>query len=465
MGADRGQPGDFDAWRELGLDGWGWDEVLPYFLKMERDFDFSGASHGDSGPMPVRRIPRSEWPPFSLAVEEALARRGIGALSDYMTDFGEGVAAVPMNCLPDRRLSAAMAYLTTEVRARPNLTIAANTRVDQIHFRGTRATGVTATNRDTSFAIAADSVVISCGALQSPALLMRSGIGSAGQLKRLGITNIQHLPGVGANLHNHPFVRLACYLPGKAQQPAQNISFLQNWVRFSSGRPGCDENDMHLIPFNKMGWHTLGRHVGALAVSVLRSYSVGRVELGDLDAGTSPIVRFNLLDDERDSERLVAGARFMLELLSDSAVTKIRGPVFAPNMRVVGSLAARTTWNGMKARAIASVLSQPTLRRFLLAPSAIDVDRLLHDEGALRAFVRATALPQFHPLGTCKMGVDTDASAVVDSRGRVHGVQGLRVVDASIFPTMPRGYTHFPTLMAAEKIADAIRHDGAKAAQ
>jgi 5-(hydroxymethyl)furfural/furfural oxidase len=262
--------------------------------------------------------------------------------------------------------------------------------------------------------------------------------------------------GVGANLRNHPCVMLALYLSRHAVQPPDNPWFLQNWLRFSSHHPGCGRNDMHLMPFNKVAWHALGARVGATAITVLQSHSTGRVELASADPAALPKVRFNLLADSRDSERLVAGFRFTLQLLTDPRVATMRRELFLPNPRIVASLARRNRWNALKARAIALTLDHDPLRKIFIGSSSVDPHALLADDERLREFVRMHAHPQLHDCGTCRMGRADDADAVVDGAGRVHGVDALRVVDASIFPTVPRGYPHFIVLMAAEKIADAI---------
>lgn len=461
MGVDRGQPGDYDEWRDLGAQSWGWEGVLPYFKKLERDLDFSDPAalsmHGDSGPMPVRRFPRSRWAPFAAAIGDALQRRGFAYIEDYTADFRDGFSAVPTNCLPDRRVSASMAYLTREVRRRPNLKVLANTNVDRLSIEGKRADGVFVRANRTTRLLRGRQIIVSCGAIQSPALLMRSGIGPGKSLAGLGIEVVHNLPGVGANLQNHPCVAVTAYLPREAAQAADNNSFLQNWLRFSSKHPGCDQNDMHLMPFNKCDWHKLGGRVGAVVVSVLKSYSKGRVELSSADPVTAPKVHFNLLGDSRDDERLVTGLRFVLELLTDPVVMKMRRQMFIPNGRLVVNLSRRNSFNRLKAAAIAAVLDRAPLRDMLLAKSRIDPERLLADEIALRNFVRRYAQPQYHVSGTCRLGSAADAEAVVDSNAWVYGIESLRVVDASIFPIIPRAYTHFVVIMAAEKVADVIK--------
>jgi 5-(hydroxymethyl)furfural/furfural oxidase len=462
MGVDRGQPADYEEWCRLGAEGWSWNEVLPYFKKVERDLDFGGTGapmHGDAGPIPVRRVPKSQLAPFAASIGAALNRRGFACIADYTADFREGLGSAPTNSLPDRRVSAAMGYLTSEVRRRPNLTLLAGTRVERVLLEGARATGVRAEQSGTQTLVRGRHVIAACGAIQSPALLMRSGIGPRAQLAKHGIAIVRDAPGVGANLHNHPYVMLATYLPRAALQAPENPSFLQNWLRYSSRHPGCVENDMHLMTFNKCDWHALGERVGAVVVSALKSYSCGSVELTSRDPAASPKIKFNLLEDPRDEERLVQGLHFVLELLLDPSVMKVHREIFVPDGVLVANLSRRSAWNRIKARAIASVLDRAAARRRLLAKWRIDPAALLSDEPARRSFVRANARLQYHVCGTCRMGRAEDAAAVVDSEGRVHGIAALRVVDASIFPTLPRAYTHFLVLMAAEKIAEGIRSE------
>jgi 5-(hydroxymethyl)furfural/furfural oxidase len=267
------------------------------------------------------------------------------------------------------------------------------------------------------------------------------------------------LCGIGANLQNHPCIFLTTYLPPEAAQVSDNPSLLQNWLRFSSNFPGCAPSDMHLMAFNKLDWHRLGARIGAVVVSVLKSYSKGCVQLSSADPAVAPAVHFNLLSDPRDEERLLAGLRFALQLLTDPDVAGMRRDVFIADPGRVASLSQRNVWNGVKARTIALLLDCALLRRALLATARIDIDRLLINENALRSFLRRRAQLQYHVCGTCRMGQPGDPDAVVDSSGKIHGMRGLRVVDASIFPTIPRGYPHFIVIMTAEKMADAVKSE------
>ena len=463
MGVDRAHPDDFEEWVRLGATGWAWSQVLPYFRKLETDLDFSASAtaavHGDTGPMPVRRLPRATWAPFSAAIATAAERRGYTFIHDYTGDLREGFSAVPTNSLPSQRISAATAYLTKSIRNRPNLCLLSEARIKRINLHGNRALGVEIDFTGGTQRISGHEVILACGALQSPALLMRSGIGPAENLEAVGISVAHHLPGVGTNLQNHPCLTLTTFLSRHAVQARNNRSFLQQWLRYSSGHPGGTSCDMHLMPFNLCDWHALGRRVGAVTVSVMKSVSTGSVELRSADPNFLPSISFNLLADPVDRERLVEGTRFALTLLNDPSVLEMHYELFSPNEKLISALSARTSFNRLRAAAIAALLNCGSIRKPLLARSRIDTHRLLTNPSALQSFVAKNTQPQYHVCGTCRMGSDLNRMAVVDSSGRVHGMQGLRVIDASIFPTIPRAYPHFVVLMAAEKLSDTIRSE------
>lgn len=188
-----------------------------------------------------------------------------------------------------------------------------------------------------------------------------------------------------------------------------------------------------------------------------KAYSRGTVELVSAESGVEPMVRFDLLSDSRDFERMVGGLRLVLQILKDPEVAAVRNEVFVPNNRIVQRIQRRNRWVTLQSRAIAGLLDLAPLRRALLGASTVDVGRLERDEDALRELVRQRAQPVHHVCGTCKMGDAGDPAAVVDPHCRVRGIAGLRVVDASIFPTIPSANLHIPVLMAAEKMADEVK--------
>ncbi|MFT4011807.1 MAG: GMC family oxidoreductase N-terminal domain-containing protein [Paracoccus sp. (in: a-proteobacteria)] len=468
MAADRGLPEDYDIWEKMGAQGWGWNDVLPWFKKMETALDFTGPNaapmRGNSGPMPVRRLPRGKWGAYAETFADAAERRGYGEIDDYMSDFREGFAGIPTNSLREGRVSAAMAYLTAEVRARPNLTIQSDALVERVIIEDGQARGVSLRIGGKPCIARAREVVVSCGAIHSPSLLMRSGVGPAVGLRDHGIQVVRDLPGVGANLQNHPYLLFAVWLARNARQQPDNPWMMQNWLRYSSNHPGCGDRDMHLMPFNRTAWHALGERVGSMAVTLNQPFSTGSVTLAGADAALPPKISFNMLSDERDFERLVSGMRLSLELLNDPGMRGARRQLFLPNLALVARLSRPTRQNALRARAISAALDIAPLRALLLRKAAFSADRLLSDDAALREFVRQNAIIQLHDCGTCRMGQADDPEAVVDPQGRVHGIAGLRVVDASIFPILPRGLVHFITIMAAEKIAAGMQTEPARSA-
>lgn len=458
MAADRGTSADYDDWRSHGARGWGWNDVLPYFRKLERDLDAPAddAAHGQDGPIPVRRLARASWSPFAAMIADVLQRRGYPAIADSNSDFRDGVSAVPMNSLATGRVSAAAAYLTAKVRRRPNLSICANAQAERVIFEGNNAVGVVATVAGRRVRLRGRKTILSCGALQSPLLLLRSGIGPAAQLARHGIDPVRDLPGVGKRLYNHVALTLATHLEPAAVQSARIPWAFQNWLRYSSRLPGCDDQDMMLIPVNKTAWHALGRRVAALTVILTRPCSTGSIELSDSDPAV-PCIRFNPLADDRDRARLMGGVRFVLTLLSDPAARAMTGDIFLPGGKLVARLSHRRLRHRVLAAVIAPFFNLRPVRRLAFARRLVDPAALLADDARLRELVEANVQPVHHWCGTCPIGDVDDADAVVDGKGQVHGVDGLHVVDASIFPTLPRACTHLPVLMTAEKIADAIR--------
>lgn len=456
MIAFRGQPADYDAWEAGGARGWSWEGVLPYFRKLESDADFAGDSHGREGPIPVRRIAASDWAPFAKAVGAAADRRGYPRVEDYNADFRDGLSALPMSNLPHERVSASTGYLPASVRRRPNLHILADTMTTRVLFAAGRACGVEVLGPTGPQAISGTEVVLCCGALYSPALLLRSGIGPPQPLRALGIELMHPLPGVGCHLQNHPKVELAVHLPRASVQSRAQRGFGQSCLRFSSGTSG-GQHDLGIIIINRAAWHPLGRRLGALGVALYQPHSQGRVELESADPQTPPRVRFNALSDPRDLDRLAAGLRFACELLCDPAVLAVRNEVFLPDGRIAARLNRRCLRTRVQASMIAAALEIPPVRRALLGRSVIAAADLARDEAGLRDFVKTHAGVSHHACGSCRMGPPENSGAVVDESGRVHGVGSLRVADASVFPTIVSGNTHLPVIMVAEKLADRIK--------
>jgi 5-(hydroxymethyl)furfural/furfural oxidase len=462
MVALRGLPGDYDEWAQMGARGWGWNDVLPYFRKLENDLDMDGSLHGKDGPVTIGRVPRQDWPGFARAIAEAAAARGFTYVADMNGEVQNGFCSVPTTSTPASRVSAAMAYLTPEVRRRPNLRILPEAFVESILFEGQRATGLRVRSAAGSEEFRGAEIILAAGALHSPAILQRAGIGPARLLRDLGISVVADRGGVGENLQDHPCVSMGFYLRPRARQPRTLYRGQMLGLRYDSGVEGCAPSDMYWTLPNRISWHRLGRALGALIVCVYKPYSRGRLQIASADASAEARIEFNLLSDARDLTRLVQGVAMARDLLAHPGVGAAAADIFparyTPRIR---ALNRRSAWNGVVAAA-GSVLmeSSATLRKWLLknyVSPGPDLDTLVADVARLRDWVTVGAIPFYHPSGTCRMGNAADPAAVVDEDCRVIGVDGLRVADASIMPCVPRGNTNLPVMMIAEKLSASLR--------
>ncbi|MBS0221755.1 MAG: GMC family oxidoreductase N-terminal domain-containing protein [Proteobacteria bacterium] len=460
--ANRGAPTDYQEWVDRGAEGWAWNDVLPYFKKVERDLDFDGPWHGKDGHIPVRRIPVEHWTRYAQAVGEACKLTGMTFLPDQNGEFVDGYFPVTHSNASEQRVSAAMGYLDAETRKRANLTISTDTQVTSLLFDGSRCVGVTAMvdGKETEFR--AREVILSSGAIHSPAHLLRAGIGPVGHLKDMGIPVIAALPGVGQRLMDHPSISLSSFIRRGARVNAHTRRHIHVGIRYSSGLPGVPRGDMFVAVVNKSAWHAVGEQIASLLTFINRTYSeTGQVKLRSRDWNAEPTVEFNLLSDKRDLDRLMMGFRKMAALQMSAplkAVTDNPFPAsYSDRVRKIGVVSAK---NKFLTSVVARFLDGPAaLRRYMIEKFVVEgftFDQVMTDDEALEAFVRKAAIGVWHASCTCRMGRADDPMSVVDTQGRVKGVQGLRVVDASIFPIVPCANTNFPTLMTAEKISDAI---------
>jgi 5-(hydroxymethyl)furfural/furfural oxidase len=466
--ANRGLPRDYDGWAEEGAQGWSWEDVLPYFRKLERDLDFPGhASHGADGPVAIRRIQPPDWPPFCHAFAQGLRRQGLAALKDQNAEFGDGYFPAAFSNENDRRVSSATAYLDAATRARPNLRIFSNTRVRRIVMEGNAARGVVAVDGSgRQLRLLAGETVVCAGALQSPALLMRAGIGDATALARLGIASAVHLPGVGRHLQDHPTLTFCHFLAPRWRMPLERRRASMLAARLSSGVQGSEPSDLYLSSATRAAWHALGNRLGLFFLWCNRPYSRGRVELLTADPDTAPRVSLNLLDDDRDAARLMAGVRLLAGIVSAMGLSDddqdFFPAAFSPRVKALSRFGRA---NARLTSMLGALLDAPApLRRALIGRffnGGRRMSGLLGDESALAAFVRRNVFGVWHASGTCRMGNAKDPYAVTDIEGRVHGTQALRVVDASLMPRLPSANTNIPTIMIAEKIADAMGRSAA----
>ncbi len=461
--ANRGAPTDYAEWEARGAEGWGWDAVLPYFRKVERDLDFDNEWHGRDGRIPVRRIMPEHWNGHARAVAEAFKQAGYRFLPDQNGEFLDGYFPVTISNAEEQRVSAAIGYLDAATRKRPNLTISTNTQVSGLVFEGTRCVGVTALVNGQEQEFRGREVILSSGAIHSPAHLLRAGIGPAAHLREMGIPVLANLPGVGQRLMDHPSISLSSFIRRGARMKGQaSRRHILLGLRYSSGLPETPRGDMFVAVVSKSAWHAVGEQLSSFLLFVNKTYSeAGQVRLASRDWRQEPVVEFNLLSDQRDLERLMNGFRHMAAIQLSApmrAVTTDPFPAsYSDRVRAVGVVNNR---NRILTRLFATLLEGPaTLRSTLINRYVIEgftFQQVMTDDEALEAFIRKATIGVWHASCTCRMGRAEDPMAVVDNEGRVKEVEGLRVVDASIFPVVPCANTNFPVLMTAEKIAEAM---------
>jgi choline dehydrogenase len=437
----RGHPRDYDRWRQSGLAGWGWDDVLPYFRKLEghhRGDDL----HGQNGPMRVS--PGESDSPFNTAFIAAGQQTGFPITEDFNGAQPEGFGPYDLTIGDGRRWTAAEAYLAPAL-GRPNLTIVTDARTTKIRLAGGRAVGVDyVVGRQARQADAGVEVLLAAGAVQSPQLLQLSGIGNPERLAAAGITPTHDLPGVGENLQDHLDVIMNWRSRGLRtvfsevkglRQLAVGLRYAftgngigrQNFLEagaFIPSREGLDHPDIQihavLAIMRDHGKVKATEDGFSLHLCQLRPESRGRIGLQSADPLADPSIAANYLSTPEDRRVLREAVKIGRDVAAQAALDPYRDGELAPGADV------RT-------------------------------------DDEIDAWVRATAETIYHPVGTCRMGAADDPLAVVDSALRVRGIEGLRVVDASVIPTLVSGNTNAPTIMIAEKAADLIRNGRARA--
>jgi len=460
MWALRGVPSDFDAWVEAGAEGWGPSDLLKHYRNLENDLD-RDHSQSKPGPYTIRRVPHNEWPGFAVAMERAATARGLPLIADINESPGEGFFPMPVSQSESVRSSSASAYLTGEVRRRANLQIIAGCVVTAIRFDGVRACGATVIQGGATKYIDARDVILSAGAIHSPAMLIRSGIGPADQLSRLGIAPVAVRPGVGQRLQNHPYLNIALTLPARSRQNAQLRHFAIAGMRLSSRLENCPEADLLVFAISRVSGNAWGPGLAMIGASVYAPYSRGSVTLSSPDAAVEPDISFALLQDPRDPPRMLQAARFAESLLLDTEVAGTFTDAFLlPPVMALNQFNRPGLAGALLAQAAQLVLNAPpsvsrwTLNRILRPGRWIGNRRrraALSDDEILSAIA-----PMGHVTSTCSIGRRDDPMAVVDKNCRVYGVENLRVVDASIMPSVPSANTNLTTIMIAERAAELI---------
>jgi choline dehydrogenase len=434
--AGRGMLEDYDRWAAQGCSGWSGAEVLQSFIRLEDDLDYGGHPyHGRGGPIPISRAPLDEWGAVDRAVREAALALGYEWSDDHNAPRSTGVTPWPRNSRGGIRISTNDAYLEP-ARSRSNLQIRGDALVDRVEFTGRRAIGVRVCIDGSWRSISAREIVLSAGAIHSPAILLRSGIGPRAELAALHVTPVAERPGVGQNLGDHPFVGVTLRLRREAWAASTQARTLNCGVRYSSAFEGTGVNDMVLFPMNLMGADEASRALGGIWVAVVEVFSRGCIRLTTPDPAIDPFIEFRLLSDPRDLRRLRDGMRRVLALTQHPAVSAITEDV------LVGSISPLAS--------VDDVAAGTTVRRI----------EEVRDDHQLDHWLVANCQPLVHAVGTCRMGAVSDPQAVVDPECRVLGVEGLRVVDASVVPLPPRAPTHLTAVMIGEHVAARIQRSG-----
>ncbi|MEU1404016.1 GMC family oxidoreductase N-terminal domain-containing protein [Streptomyces sp. NPDC005728] len=408
----RGIPADYDEWAQLGNDSWSWSELLPYFRRIEDDQDFGGPFHGKGGPTPIVRHTRDQLVPFQAAYLEACIDQGFGYVEDHNDPESTGVGMIPMNRRGDLRVSTAIAYLT-EARRRKNLTVRSGATVHRVLFEGTRAVGVEVETGGRLEKVYADQVTLSAGALNSPAILLRSGVGPKEQLRALGIEVVLDQPNVGENLIEHQQITVGL-LPKEGVTDPDDPD-VQVLVRYTN--PGSQN-------FNDMQMYFVSRYVAVThrpisVMSVLQKPECrGRVSLSSADPTVQPDIFLNSYGTDADRKIALDGVRQAWDIA-----------------------------NSKQIRDLSSGLSDKLTQR--------QVD----DDTQLLQYIRENSATLWHPVGTTKMGPSSDESAVVDQRLRVHGIENLSVVDASVMPTHVSANPNLTCYVIGERAAERFLAD------
>ena len=411
----RGQPFDYDEWAALGLPEWSWDACLPAFKRLENDLDFDNEWHGSDGPIPIRRHRSDELVPWQAAFLEACAEVGFPACDDTNDPTKAGAGPHAMNkTVEGHRVSAARAYLTSSVRARPNLTILPHTLVRRVLWSGRQVRGVEVERFGAVSEIAADRVVLAGGAIATPGILLRSGIGPERDVLRLGVDVVRELPGVGARLLDHPGLAVF-FLPKSIAFSSIDHPLIQTVCRYTSEGSACPD-DIQLQPGSWIPLPHLPIPAVTIATCIGKPNGYGRLRFDSARADAPPVIETAFLLEEEDRAQARQALRWIGRLSQTKAISSVVRPAY------------------------------PSLRPF-------DAD------GTFRGPLEQITGSGYHPCGTAPMGTDDDPLAVTDGRGRVRGVRGLFVADASLMPTVPSSNTHLPTLMIGERMGEWLRQD------
>ena len=407
----RGVPEDYDRWASWGNEEWSYINLLPYFRKLETDTDVQDDFHGSNGPVPVVRHKPENWLPLQHAFKASCLDQGYAEIYDHNNPDATGFGPFPMNNPNGVRMSTALSYINPN-RHRLNLTIRPNVLVRRILVEDGRATGLEVESGGEIFQMEAGQIILSAGAIASPQILMLSGIGPAKHLQEKGITIVADLPGVGQNLRDHPLV--AVRVKTKDDFPLDpDAPRLQTVLRYTAGGSE-NRNDMQIFPSSfstPLGGDPLAEEGIRFTCMLELAESAGELQLNSADPKEQPFIDCRYLEAPRDRERLREGVRIIIDMMEHESFKDIVEELISP------------------------------------------VESDLESDETLDQWMLENVWIGQHLSGTCKMGSDSDPMAVVDQYGRVHGIQGLRVADASIMPDVIRANTNATTIMIGERVA------------
>jgi choline dehydrogenase len=414
----RGLRDDFQAWAAAGNDLWSYERLLPSMRAIENDLDFDNEWHGRSGPVKVRRYPKSEWLPPQVAFYKA-CRAAFPDCPDANAPDATGVGPIPFNNVGGIRASTALTYLAA-ARHRPNLTVIPDTRVLRLRFAGSRVIGLEAEHNGAAEVIQAGTVVVSAGVIATPHLLMLSGIGDPAALTKLGVDPVAKLPAVGQNLVDHQVVDLVWEVDPDLVLVGQATPRVQVALRYTAPE-SADTDDMQItVRTAAPGRH--GEPLVSLVPAIELPYSTGSVRLTSADPAADPAIELRFLSETADLKRLYEGVQLAVSLSRQEPLAGLLG------------------------------------RRLSLT------DRELATPGTVKQWLLQNVRTSHHTGGTCRMGQPADPATVVDQRGRVHGLANLYVADASVFPRMVRANTAVTVMTVGEQIAGFVKQELEKGA-
>ena len=460
MFALRGAPSDYARWADVGAANFSWDTVLPYFRKIENDRD--RAHNGVApGPHVISRIPKAQWPPFIRAMEQAACRAGLPFVPDINEHPSDGFFPMPLAIDKEVRATSANCYLTEDVRARQNLQIMSNTQVTRLCMSGDTVSGVETICNGRAVQLGARNVIVSAGAVYSPAILLRSGIGPAAELTSLGIQTVVDRPGVGRNLQNHPYMFFGLTLPRGKRTAADLRRFAMAGLRASSLAPGCPHGDLFAFAIGRVSGKSFGPDFALVGSALYAPHSRGSVTLKSADPLENPNVSFRFMSDPADPPRMIKAARLTEQLLREPGVADQYNEAFLlPAALAIAQFNRPGVVGKILALAAEAAANSPgPIRRMIFGRAFGSGEPVAYSGGGRQISdeeILSALSPMGHPAGTCAMGSTDDPMSVVDCSFRVHGTQNLFVVDASVMPVIPSANTNLPTLMLAELAAERV---------